>query len=277
MAISAAYFDRRQLKPGTDFVLMQLPEIREARKKENVMSEDIFRSDDLVNVAGVQQPINEGFQEETKTPTGDWHLIELLRSGDEAAFASLIDSYNNALLRLAMIFVTRRMVAEEVVQETWIAVLEGLSRFEGRSSLKTWIFRILTNRAKTRALREGRSVPFSSLADLNLDSDEPALNPDRFSPPDAPHWASGWLSFPAPWEGLPEERLLSKETRSYLENAIEALPASQREIITLRDVEGWSSEETCALLEISEGNQRVLLHRARAKVRNALEKYFAEQ
>jgi len=207
----------------------------------------------------------------------DWRLVELLRSGDEAAFVSLIDCHHSAMLRVATIFVTRPMVAEEVVQETWMAVLEGLPRFEGRSSLKTWIFRILTNRAKTRALREGRSAPFSSFADLNLDSDEPAVEPDRFRPPDAPKWAGGWVSFPAPWEGLPEERLLSKETRRCLEKAIEALPASQREIITLRDIEGWSAEETCAFLAISEGNQRVLLHRARAKVRNALEKYFAEQ
>src|SRR5437764_2301402 len=150
------------------------------------MSEGIFRSDNLVDVADVQQPASEGFREETMVSADDWHLIELLRSGDEAAFVSLIASYHHALLRLAMIFVTRRMVAEEVVQETWMAVLEGLPRFEGRSSLKTWIFRILTNRAKTRALLDGRSVPFSSLADLNPDSAEPALNPDRFRPSDPP-------------------------------------------------------------------------------------------
>jgi len=205
----------------------------------------------------------------------DWHLIELLRSGDEAAFVSLIESYHTPMLRLATVFVTRPMVAEEVVQETWMAVLEGLPRFEGRSSLKTWIFRILTNRAKTRAVREGRSVPFASFADEFLNSDEPAVEPDRFRPPGT-MWAGGWITFPAPWEGLPEERLLSKETRACLEKAIEALPATQREIITLRDVEGWSSEETCSLLGISEGNQRVLLHRARSKVRGVLERYFAE-
>jgi RNA polymerase sigma-70 factor, ECF subfamily len=241
------------------------------------MNEGTFRSDDRVDVADVRQSDSEGFREETKASADDWHLIELLRNGDEDAFVSLIDNYHSALLRLAMIFVTRRMVAEEVVQETWMAVLEGLSRFEGRSSLKTWIFRILTNRAKTRALREGRSVSFSSIAELNVENAESAVDPDRFGPPDAPQWTGGWLAFPTPWEGPPEERLLSKETRSYLDKAIEDLPASQRDIITLRDIEGWSSEETCALLGISEGNQRVLLHRARAKVRNALEKYFAEQ
>jgi RNA polymerase sigma-70 factor (ECF subfamily) len=241
------------------------------------MSEGIFRPDDLAGVGGDEQSISGGFREEKVASADDWHLVALLRSGDEASFVCLIDNYHSAMLRLAMIFVPKRMVAEEVVQETWMAVLEGLSRFEGRSSLKTWIFRILTNRAKTRALREGRSVPFSSLAELNLDSAEPAVDPDRFRSMDAPQWAGGWLSFPAPWESLPEERLLSKETQSYLEKAIEALPASQREVITLRDIEGWSSEEACALLEISESNQRVLLHRARAKVRNALERYFAEQ
>lgn len=206
----------------------------------------------------------------------DWHIINLLRSGDDAAFASLVDDYHNAMLRLAMIFVTRPMVAEEVVQETWLAVFEGLSRFEGRSSLKTWIFRILTNRAKTRAVREGRSVPFAALVDANIDSDEPAVAPDRFRPPGV-QWAGGWVSFPASWEALPEEQVLSKETRACVEKAIEALPPNQREIITLRDIEGWSSEETCSFLGVSEGNQRVLLHRARAKVRNVMEKYFEEQ
>jgi len=240
------------------------------------MSDGMFRPGDQADGEGIEQTAVGGSTSETMASAGDWHLIELLRSGDEAAFVSLIDSHHSAMLRLATIFVTRRMVAEEVVQETWMAVLEGLPRFEGRSSLKTWIFRILTNRAKTRALREGRSVPFSSLVDLNLDSAEPAVDPDRFRPPGV-QWAGGWVSFPAPWEGLPEERLLSKETRGCLEKAIEALPPNQREIITLRDVEGWSSEETCAFLDISEGNQRVLLHRARSKVRNALEKYFAEK
>lgn len=241
------------------------------------MSEGTFQSDDGVDGADVKQSDSEDYWEGTKASAEDWRLIQLLRNGDEDAFVSLIDSYHNALLRLAMVFVTRRMVAEEVVQETWMAVLQGLPRFEGRSSLKTWIFHILTNRAKTRALREGRSVTFSSIANLNLNYHEPTVDPDRFHRLDAPQWAGGWLSFPAPWEGLPEEHMLSKETRSYLEKAIEDLPANQRDIITLRDIEGWSSEETCALLGVSEGNQRVLLHRARSKVRNALEKYFAER
>jgi len=205
----------------------------------------------------------------------DWHLIGLLRNGDETAFVSLIDSCNSTMLRLAMVYVATRSVAEEVVQETWVAVLEGLHRFEGRSSLKTWIFRILTNRAKTRAQREGRSIPFSSLADMNLDEAESAVEPDRFRPPGA-QWAGGWKSFPATWEELPEERVLSQETRTCIEKAIATLSPNQREIIILRDMEGWSAEETSQALNISEGNQRVLLHRARSKVRGALEEYFAD-
>lgn len=240
------------------------------------MSDGMFRSEDPADGAGVQQAAITGSMSETTAQANDWHLIELLRRGDEAAFIVLIDSYHKAMLRLATIFVTRPMVAEEVVQETWMAVLEGLPRFEGRSSLKTWIFRILTNRAKTRAVREGRSVPFASFADAQSDDDESAVDPDRFRPPGA-KWVGGWVSFPAIWEAQPEERALTMETRAYLEKAIEALPPNQREIITLRDVEGWSSEETCSLLGISEGNQRVLLHRARSKVRNALEKYFTEK
>lgn len=206
----------------------------------------------------------------------DLQLVQLLRSGDEAAFISLVDRYTTTMMRLAMIYVTVRAVAEEVVQETWMAVLEGLGRFEGRSSLKTWIFRILTNRAKTRAQREGRSIPFSSLIDDDSDAAGPALSPDRFLPAD--HWWSGhWVSFPSNWEEMPEERLLAQETAACVKRAVEALPPVQREIITLRDIEGWTSEEACNVLGISEGNQRVLLHRGRSKVRSTLEKYFEEE
>ncbi len=206
----------------------------------------------------------------------DLRLIEQLRSGNEAAFVSLVDRYAPAMLRLAMAYVKTWSVAEEVVQETWTGVLEGLNRFEGRSSLKTWIFRILTNCAITRAHREGRSIPFSSLPDYDNDFAEPAVDTDRFFPSDH-QWAGHRISFPSNWQEMPEERLLSLETRSCIERSIEALPPNQREIITLRDVEGWTSEETCNFLGISEGNQRVLLHRARSKVRGVLEKYFEEE
>jgi RNA polymerase sigma-70 factor (ECF subfamily) len=211
----------------------------------------------------------------TPVENEDWELVRRLSSGDEAAFMMLIDRYQMPLLRLAMVYVPSRAVAEEVVQETWLAVLEGLHRFEGRSSLKTWIFRILANRAKTRALREGRTIPFSSLADAQDDADEPAVEPERFLPAGEP-WTGGWVTLPARWEESPEERLLSQETRACIQQAIDDLSPNQREIITLRDIEGWSSEETRNFLGVSEGNQRVLLHRARAKVRSALEKYYDE-
>ena len=204
------------------------------------------------------------------------HLIELLRSGDEAAFVLLLDRYHTAMLRLAMVYVSAQAVAEEVVQETWMAILEGLDRFERRSSLKTWMFRILTNCAKTRAQREARSIPFSSLVDLDLEHPEPAVEPNRFLPADS-QWPGHWNSFPMDWCDMPDECLLSQETRTCIEQAIESLPSSQRPVIILRDIEGWTSEEACCLLGISEANQRVLLHRARSKVRGVLEKYFAQE
>ena len=208
--------------------------------------------------------------------TDDQALIEQLRTGNETAFVSLIDRYASTMLRLAMVYVRARAIAEEVVQETWMAVLEGLNRFEGRSSLKTWLFRILTNCAITRAQREGRSIPFSSLEDIDTDHAGPAVDPDQFLPADH-QWSGRWVSFPSNWQEMPEERLLSQETRSHLEKAINALPPNQREIIILRDIEGWTSVEICGFLGISEVNQRVLLHRARSKVRNVLGKYFQEE
>ena len=199
-------------------------------------------------------------------------LVEALRRREEAAFVQLVESYGASLLRLAQTFVRTRAVAEEVVQETWLGVLKGIDRFEGRSSLRTWIFRIVTNIAKTRAVREGRSAPFS---DLESETEEgPLLDPSRFVGAGKP-WEGHWRSFPGPW-GEPEERLLASEARGVIETAIEALPPGQRAVVTLRDVEGLSSEETCNGLEISETNQRVLLHRARTKVRLALETYLTE-
>jgi len=188
----------------------------------------------------------------------------------------LIDQYHASMLRLAMVFVPSQAVAEEVVQEAWMGVLQGLDRFEGRSSLKTWIFRILTNRAKTRAQREGRSVPFSSLPEFNSELAEPAVEPERFRGPDQ-QWPGHWISFPRSWDEIPEERILSQETLTRIHEAIDGLPYGQREVITLRDIEGCSSDEACNLLGVSEANQRVLLHRARSRVRRALERYFEEE
>ena len=206
----------------------------------------------------------------------DQLLVEALRRGDEAAFMRLVSAYHQALERLALVYVSTRETAEEVVQETWIGVLRGVDRFEGRSSLKTWIFRILVHTAKTHAQREGRSVPFSSLADSDPEAEEPAVEPQRFLPPDDPHWPGHWASIPRRWDEMPEQRLLSGETLAHVEQAIHELPPNQRSVIELRDIEGYTSEEVCNVLGISETNQRVLLHRARSKVRGALEVYFDE-
>ena len=205
----------------------------------------------------------------------DRRLVAALRSGDEAAFMALVDELGPAMLRLAMQFTPSRAVAEEVVQETWLAVLDGIDRFEGRSSLKTWIFRILVNRAKTRGVRERRTVPFAALASAEAEGDFSAVEPGRFRPADSDrpphHWAS-----PLPrWETLPESAVESKETLAVARAAIDALPEMQRTVILLRDVEGWDGPQVSNALEISETNQRVLLHRARSRVRAALEKHLA--
>lgn len=201
-------------------------------------------------------------------PPEDAALVRRLRAREEAAFAELVNRYHGALIRLAMTFVPSRAVAEEVVQETWLGVIRGIDRFEGRSSLRTWVFRILVNRARTRGTQESRSVPFSSVGEPG--ADEPAVDPDRFLG-DGTRWAGHWAVAPRSWAAGPEERLLSRETVAVVETAVAALPPSQREVITLRDIEGWDAAEVCALLGVSDGNQRVLLHRARSRVRAALE------
>ncbi|RMH07012.1 MAG: sigma-70 family RNA polymerase sigma factor [Nitrospirae bacterium] len=200
-------------------------------------------------------------------------LIEALRRGDETAFARLIDTYSGALLRVAMAYVPTRDVAEEVVQETWLGVLEGLDRFEARSSLKTWIFKILTNRAKTRGTRESRYEAVGLQTESASGADEPAVDPARFRQQGL--FKHHWAIMPTAWEETtPERLLLSKESRAYIEQAIAALPPGQRQVITLRDIEGFTAQETCNILGITETNQRVLLHRARSKVRRALEQYL---
>ena len=202
-------------------------------------------------------------------PDRDEELVAALRAGDEAAFAELVERYQSSLVRVARMYVRDRSTAEEVAQETWLAVLNGIDRFEGRSSFRTWLFRILTNRAKTRGQREARSVPFSSIGD----PDDPAVDPDRFQNAGEQH-PGGWRVFPQPWEGDPEERLLASETRALILDTIEQLPPNQRAVITLRDIEGFDAEETRNVLDLSDTNQRVLLHRARSKVRRALEQYL---
>jgi RNA polymerase sigma-70 factor, ECF subfamily len=195
-------------------------------------------------------------------------VIDGLRAGDEAVFAALVGRYGGAMLRVAQLYVRSRAIAEEVVQDAWIGVLNGSARFEGRSSLKTWIFRIVTNRAKTRALKEGRSVPFSDLG-----PDEPSVDPERFRGPED-RYPGHWATFPTSWADVPEQRLLAAETLMRVETAIAELPPAQAIVITMRDVEGFDAAEVCDALEISQSNQRVLLHRARSKVRRALEEYL---
>jgi RNA polymerase sigma-70 factor (ECF subfamily) len=221
-------------------------------------------------------PVSEPIDQPYASSPEDVRLVAALRRGDESAFASLLELYHSSLVRLAMVYVGNRAVAEEVAQETWLGVIKGIDRFEARSSLKTWIFRILTNTAKTRGEREGRTVPFSSLATETEDG-ETAVEPERFIEQSAARWGGHWAAPPTSWDTIPERSLASKETRAAIAEAIETLPPVQRQVITLRDVEGWGSDEVCALLDVSEANQRVLLHRARSKVRSALEAYLADE
>ena len=194
-------------------------------------------------------------------------MVAALRAGDEVAFSSLVRRYTPSMTRVAMYFVRDLAVAEEVVQETWVAVLRGLEAFEGRSSLRTWIFRIVSNLAKSRGVRERRTVPFSGLVHQAEDG-EAAVSPDRFL-------ADGrWSSAPRSW-GLPaDERAVSSEILSLVQTAVEGLPSNQRAVVVLRDVDGWSGRDVCALLGVSDANQRVLLHRGRARIRRALAAYL---
>jgi RNA polymerase sigma-70 factor (ECF subfamily) len=195
-------------------------------------------------------------------------LVKGLRAGDEAAFAAVMRMYGRGMLRVAEMYVSSRAVAEDVVQEAWVGVLRGIGRFEGRSSLKTWLYRIVANTAKTRGVRESRSVPFSSLGD---DGDEGTVDADRFLG-SGDRFPGHWAVPPQAW--APEGRLLADETLEVVERAIDKLPPAQRAVITMRDVQGFTSEEVCNALDLTETNQRVLLHRARAKVRSALEEYM---
>jgi RNA polymerase sigma-70 factor, ECF subfamily len=202
-------------------------------------------------------------------------LLEALRQGDENAFSSLVDRYHPSLLRLARIYVSSDSIAQEVVQETWLRVLRGIRTFEGRSSLRTWIFRILINRAKTHAEREGRSVSFSSLGGSSADAPGHSVEPERFLPGDHPDCPGQWASPPKSWGQSPEERLLAQEILARIREVVESLPAAQREVILLKDVEQFTSDEVCSILSITSANYRVLLHRARSRVRRALEGYLS--
>jgi RNA polymerase sigma-70 factor (ECF subfamily) len=192
-------------------------------------------------------------------------LLDALRGGDEQAFGQLVSSHNAALLRLARTYVSCTATAEEVVQETWMGVINGIHGFRGGSSLKTWIYRILINRAMSRGKRDKRIVPFSSLMAASEAADE-SYTPDRFLPDG--HWATP----PRPFE-TPADRMALLEFRARLREAMVDLPERQQIVVTLRDVEGLNSDEVCDLLKISAENQRVLLHRGRTRLRQALESY----
>jgi len=194
------------------------------------------------------------------TPFSDQELVDQLRSGDETAFAELVRRYHRLMLRVARGYVRTDAVAEEVVQEAWLAVVRGIERFEGRSSFKTWLLRIVANRAMTSGAKEARSVPV-----------EPSVSADHFVPEGEPG-AGAWSTPPEPW---PEDQLLAGETRAVIDRAIEELPPLQRAVVSMRDIEGLSSEEVQEMLDISAANQRVLLHRGRQKVREALNAYLS--
>jgi RNA polymerase sigma-70 factor, ECF subfamily len=207
---------------------------------------------------------------EARSFPSDEVLVARLRARDEAAFALVLDAWSTGMQRLARSFVSTTDSAAEVVQETWLAVLQGIGRFEGRSSLRTWVYRILVNTAKRRGAREGRTVPWSS---LTTEDEGPTVDPIRFRGPGDP-FAGHWREFPAPWPS-PEQETLADEVRAQVVRALADLPDRQRVVITLRDVEGYGSDEVCSILDITAANQRVLLHRARAFVRSRLEEYFA--
>lgn len=200
----------------------------------------------------------------------DGELVAALRAGDEAAFARLVADWSRPMLLLARGFVSTEASAEEVVQDTWLAVVRGLDGFEGRSALRTWVYRILVNIAKTRGVREHRSIPWSSLAG---EDDGPTVAPELFRGAED-QYAGGWRSFPAEWSSA-EDGAIEAEARAQLRRALEHLPDRQRIVLTLRDVMGCSSEEVCDLLEVSPANQRVLLHRARAAARHTLATYLS--
>jgi RNA polymerase sigma-70 factor (ECF subfamily) len=204
----------------------------------------------------------------------DAGLVADLRGGSERAFMYLVERYHTSLLRLARLYVDGD-AAEDAVQETWIGVLRGLENFEGHASFKTWLFRILANRARTRAVRESRIVALSSLVRRETESYEPAVDPSRFRSADDPY-PGHWLVTPATDE-LPEERLLADELSKHVREALTQLPPAQAEVVRLRDIEGLTGEEVCEVLSLSEGNQRVLLHRGRSKIRSILEGYIATQ
>jgi len=198
-------------------------------------------------------------------------LVAALRRREEAAFVALVKRYHSLMLRVAYAQLNDVAAGEDVVQETWLAVIKGIDSFQGRSSLRTWMFRILTNQASARLERDGRQIPFSALVSADAVAAEPSVEPSRFFSRDHGPRPYFWVSDPREW---PEDALLAAEARSVIAAAVRQLPDSQRVVITLRDLEGWAPGEVCEALGISDGNQRVLLHRARSRVREVLDEYL---
>ncbi len=196
---------------------------------------------------------------------GEGGLVAALRRGDERVFSALVDRHHASMIRVARMYVSSAAAAEEVAQEAWLGVIQGLAAFQGRCTLKAWIFAIVVNCARNRGARDQRTVPFSALGE---DEGGPSVDPDRFNPDDHPRWPGHWSQPPRPWT---DDQLASRQTLRAITAAVEKLPAAQRAVMTMRDVEGLESEEVCQALGISEGNQRVLLHRARSRVRAVLE------
>jgi RNA polymerase sigma-70 factor (ECF subfamily) len=201
----------------------------------------------------------------------DLALVERLKAGDEVAFMALVDALGPSMRRVARMYVSTDAVADECVQEAWLGVVQGLHRFEGRSSLRTWIFRIVVNVAKTRGQREGRSVPFATLA--GDDDERPSFDPSSFQGDDDPS-PGHWSTLPFDWRGAPEARAEARELLGVIGGTLERLPPMQAEVVRLHDVLGWSSEEVRNALDLTDTNQRVLLHRGRARLRRAIEDYL---
>ncbi len=222
-------------------------------------------------------PVRLGDSEERySSEEQDRDLLARLRDGDEAAFLTVVDRYGAAMQRIARAYVRDDAAAEDVVQEAWLGVLRGLQTFEGRSSLRGWIFTIVVNRAKTRGVRDARSVPFSALAADEAGREDPSVAPDRFAGPDA-EWPRHWVTEPAAWSDRPEERLATREMRERIDAAIDLLPPAQRTVVLLRDVAGHATADVCNALDLTETNVRILLHRARAKIRRALAPYLSDE
>jgi RNA polymerase sigma-70 factor, ECF subfamily len=213
-------------------------------------------------------PAGDGRDHASALPSDDV-IVARLRAGDEAMFALVLDAWSSGLLRAARAYVSTRESAEDVVQDTWLAVIRGVDRFEGRSSLRTWVYRIMINTAKSRGAKDKRTMPMS---DLTPEDTGPTVDPARFRGPDDPYQGH-WKDFPPQWPSV-ETEVESRQLQARIEAAVARLPDRQRIVITLRDIEGYSAEEVSAALEVSAANQRVLLHRARAAVRADLESYF---